>query len=143
MADTLTPAQRSRCMSRIGAKDTKPELLVRRIAHAMGYRFRLHRRDLPGCPDLVFPKLRAVIFVHGCFWHGHVCLRGRVPKSNVGYWAAKRLRNTARDRRSVRQLRRRRWRVLIIWECQTHDCGTLKNRLARFLRPRGRKPFDA
>lgn len=132
----MTPEQRSRCMSRIRSKDTGPEIAVRRMAHALGYRFRLHRRDLPGSPDLVFPRLRAVVFVHGCFWHVHSCQRGRVPKSNVSYWAAKRLRNAARDRRARAKLRRMGWRVLTVWECQLRKPELVSAKLARFLAER-------
>ena len=140
MADTLTPEQRSLCMSRIKSKNTGPELAVRRMAHALGYRFRLHRRDLPGSPDLVFPRLRAVVFVHGCFWHVHSCQRGRVPKSNVSYWAAKRLRNAARDRRSVAKLRRSGWRVLVLWECQLCKPERVAARLNGFLGSAAKSP---
>lgn len=108
-------------------------MVVRRLVHAMGYRFRLHRRDLPGSPDLVLPRRRAVIFVHGCFWHVHSCQRGRVPKSNTSYWTAKRLRNAARDRRALRRLRRDGWRVLTLWECQLKHPERVENRLRAFL----------
>jgi DNA mismatch endonuclease (patch repair protein) len=134
MADVLTPEQRSRCMSRIRSRDTKPELIVRSLAHAMGFRFRLHRRDLPGKPDLVFPRLRKVVLVHGCFWHVHSCRFGRVtPATNVEFWASKRAGNTARDRRNKAALRRAGWKVLIVWECETRDVHRLERRLHRFL----------
>lgn len=134
MADVLLPSQRSYCMSRIRGKDTKPEMIVRRTAHAMGFRFRLHRRDLPGTPDLVFPKLRAVVFVHGCFWHMHRCQLGRVvAKTNARFWAEKRRGNRERDARNRRLLRRLGWRVLVIWECQTRNTELMSNRLRRFL----------
>ena len=120
-------------MASIRSKDTGPELVVRRLVHGMGFRYRLYRRDLPGCPDLVLPRLGAVIFVHGCFWHVHSCQRGRVPKSNVSYWTAKRLRNAARDRVAVRRLRRDGWRVLTVWECETRNTLQLERRLCRFL----------
>lgn len=132
--DSLTREQRSYCMSRIRGKDTGPEMIVRRMAHALGFRFRLHRRDLPGKPDLVFPRLRSIVFVHGCFWHMHRCQRGRVPKSNQAYWTAKRERNTKRDVRNVRALRRAGWRVLTVWECDLKDHDRLARRLERFLR---------
>lgn len=134
MPDNLTKKQRSYCMSRIKSTNTQPEMLVRRIAHQLGYRFRLHRRGLPGKPDLVFPRLRSVIFVHGCFWHVHRCQRGRIPKSNVRYWTAKRRRNAERDRKNLRNLRKQGWRVLVVWECQTLKATKLPARLHKFLR---------
>lgn len=118
MADTLTPAERSERMSRIRSQDTKPELVVRRHLHALGFRYRLHVRDLPGKPDLVLPKYRAVVFVEGCFWHGHSCQKGRVPGTNPTFWQAKVEANQARDMRNRRLLRREGWRVLRVWECQ-------------------------
>lgn len=133
MADVLTPEQRSYCMSRIRGKDTEPEIAVRRLAHAMGYRFRLHRKDLPGKPDLVFPRLRKVIFVHGCFWHFHNCRYGRVrPKTNAEFWAEKRRQTKSRDRRNRDQLRRLGWSVFILWECELKR-DDLSHRLERFL----------
>jgi DNA mismatch endonuclease, patch repair protein len=134
MVDVLTPEQRSRCMSRIRGKDTKPELIVRSLAHTMGYRFRLHRRDLPGKPDLIFPKLRKVVLVHGCFWHVHACRFGRVtPATNVEFWASKRGANAARDRRNKAALRRAGWKVLTVWECEVKHVQRLERRLDRFL----------
>jgi len=133
--DVLTSEQRSYCMSRIRGRDTKPEIVVRKLVHALGYRFRLHRRDLPGVPDLVLPKHRKLIFVHGCFWHMHSCRYGSVvPKTNAEFWAHKRQGNVARDQRNVRQLRRDGWRVRVIWECETREPDKLLPRLARFLR---------
>lgn len=121
-------------MASIRSRDTKPEVLVRRVAHALGYRFRLHSRSVPGSPDLVFPRLRAVVFVHGCFWHRHTCPTGRkVPKSRLDYWGPKLARNAARDKRTLRALRRDGWRVLVVWECQTRDVERLRERLAAFL----------
>lgn len=129
------PAARSRNMAAIRSRDTKPERIVRSMAHRMGYRFRLHRRGLPGCPDLVFPKYHSVIFVHGCFWHRHHCRVGRrSPKTNAVYWQAKRERNQQRDRRNRRALLRAGWTVLTIWECQIRDPTTLASRLSGFLR---------
>lgn len=134
MADVLTPHQRTRNMSAIKGKNTKPEIVVRRMAHRLGYRFRLHRRDLPGAPDLVFPRLRKVIFVHGCFWHMHSCRWGSVtPKTNAEFWEAKRTGNVARDRRSLRRLRADGWKALVIWECQTKDIDAVRDLLSRFL----------
>ena len=132
--DKITKEQRSHVMRAIKSKDTKPERIVRSLAHSLGYRFRLHRRDLPGCPDLVFVRRNKVIFVHGCFWHGHArCAAGHVPKSNSEYWSAKIQRNIARDERSVRRLRAAGWGVMTIWECQTRGIEGMVNRLRRFL----------
>lgn len=117
--DKLPPVRRSENMRRIRSHDTKPEVAVRKIVHALGFRFRLHRRDLPGSPDLVLPKYRAIIFVHGCFWHQHPgCREGRLPSSNRDYWIGKLGRNVKRDRASLRMLRKLGWNVLIVWECE-------------------------
>lgn len=111
---------RSFNMSRIRGKDTKPEMIVRRACHALGLRFRLHRKDLPGKPDLVFPKHKTVVFIHGCFWHSHDCRYGRVvPATNTEFWQAKRAATVERDRRKAKELRALGWRVLEYWECQT------------------------
>jgi DNA mismatch endonuclease, patch repair protein len=118
MADTLTPAQRSERMSLIRGQDTKPEMWVRRFLHAKGLRFRLHRRDLPGRPDLVLPKYGAVVFVQGCFWHAHHCQKGRIPGTRGEFWSAKFETNKRRDARNTRALRSNGWRVLTIWECE-------------------------
>lgn len=137
MADKLTPERRSANMSRIRAKDTKPEMLVRRLVHSMGYRYRLHRKDLPGKPDLVFPSRRKIIQVHGCFWHGHEaenCLDGRRPKSNTSYWNPKIDRNKERDAKNEHALREAGWNVMIVWECETKHPDTLAHRLREFLR---------
>ena len=118
-------------MARVKAKNTRPEVAVRRIFHGLGYRFRLHRHDLPGTPDLVLPKYRAVVFVHGCFWHQHSCPRGRrQPASNRMYWGPKLARNVARDATARSSLERMGWRVLTIWECQVGmaDLGTVIDR---------------
>jgi DNA mismatch endonuclease (patch repair protein) len=132
--DTFTPAQRSRIMGLVRSKDTRPERVVRSLIHRMGYRFRLHRVDLPGKPDLVLPRLRAVIFVHGCFWHGHDCRRGgRLPKTHRPYWREKIDRNRQRDHRNRVALHRLGWRVMVIWECQLADLGRLTRRIGRFL----------
>lgn len=147
MTDRLPPARRSWLMSRVRGKDTTPELAVRRTAHALGYRFRLHRRDLPGTPDLVFPSRRAVIFVHGCFWHRHpFCRKASVPTSRVDFWNEKFDRNVSRDRRNVDELVQLGWRVLTIWECETHEKGraALTARLLSFLGvPRSAAAQDA
>lgn len=134
MADRLTPEARSRLMAAIGGKNTAPELAVRRMLHAMGYRFRLHRRDLPGSPDIVLPRLGKAIFVHGCFWHGHEgCRLARLPSTRTEYWWPKLIRNRERDRLNVRALRRLGWSISIVWECQIRNVAALKRRLARFL----------
>lgn len=122
-------------MRAVKGADTGPELAVRRMAHAMGYRFRLHRKDLPGKPDLVFPRFRKVIFVHGCFWHGHGCKRGRrAPKSNADYWSRKISRNRARDASNIAGLKALGWSAAVIWECQLKESGKIRGRLLRFLR---------
>jgi len=117
MVDVLTPAQRQFNMSRIRGKDTKPEMLLRRGLHALGFRFRLHRRDLPGRPDLVFPGRRGVIFAHGCFWHGHSCPMCRIPDTRREFWAAKITGNRSRDEAAESSLLLMGWRVLVVWEC--------------------------
>lgn len=121
-----------RCIRKV---DTKPELVVRRTAHRLGYRFRLHRRDLPGTPDLVFPRLRKVIFVHGCFWHQHDCpLGSKQPSANTDYWLPKLARNVERDRLARKRLADEGWDVLVIWECQTRRPEAMELVLAHFLR---------
>jgi len=134
MVDVHTPEQRSRNMSAIRGRDTRPEIVVRSLVHGMGYRYRLHRRDLPGKPDLVFPRLRKVIFVHGCFWHVHDCPYGRVqPATNAAFWSEKRGGNADRDRRHAAELRRAGWRSLVIWECEIRDSERLARRVKAFL----------
>ena len=131
---TETPEQRSRVMRAVKSRDTAPELAVRRLAHSLGYRYRLHRRDLPGTPDLVFPSRRKVVFVHGCFWHGHDCPRGdRMPKTNAEYWTTKIARNRERYERQQAELRLDGWRVLTVWECETRAREKLAARLRSFL----------
>ena len=133
MADVLTKAQRSFNMSRIRARDTQPELVVRRSLHALGYRYRLHVASISGKPDIVLPKYQALIFVHGCFWHMHRCRFGRViPRNNAVFWSNKRKSNVSRDRQVSRVLRRN-WNVLVIWECETRDIEKLGRRLKLFL----------
>lgn len=127
-------------MSRVRGKDTSPELTVRRLVHALGYRFRLHRRDLPGSPDLVFPSRRKVIFVHGCFWHRHPdpgCKLARMPKSRQEFWEPKLEGNRARDLRNEAALRGLGWDVLTIWECELRDRASLENKVGTFLGPPG------
>ncbi len=117
--DVFTKKKRSEVMRAVKGKDTKPEVTLRKALFALGYRYRLNVKDLPGKPDLVFPKHKAVIFVHGCFWHGHNCKRGaRVPKSNTDYWREKISRNKARDRKNAAALKKLGWRVITVWECE-------------------------
>jgi DNA mismatch endonuclease (patch repair protein) len=133
--DTLTPAERSERMSRVRGKNTKPEMVVRRLAHSMGYRYRLHDRSLPGCPDMVFHSRMTAIFVHGCFWHRHKCAMGdRTPKSRAAFWKGKLEANRTRDRRNTARLRTMGWRVLVVWECETRDIARLSRRLSKFLK---------
>lgn len=125
--------KRSALMARVRDKDSKPELVVRRLAHRLGYRFRLHRRDLPGTPDLVFPRLRKIIFVHGCFWHRHRgCYRTTTPETRKAYWADKFKTNIKRDRLKKRQLEALGWDVLVVWECETFNLDNLSDRLTAF-----------
>lgn len=134
--DILTPEQRSERMSRVRGRDTKPEMLVRRLTHGMGYRYRLHRRGLPGSPDLVFPSRKKVIFVHGCFWHLHLdpgCKLARLPKSKLDFWGPKLETNRERDERSLVLLAELGWDVLVIWECQTKNREELHVRIGEFL----------
>lgn len=137
MVDTVRSELRSSIMSRIRSKNTVPELKVRALVHGMGYRFRIHRRDLPGSPDLVFPSRRKVIFVHGCFWHRHgKCALSRMPKSRVDFWTTKLNANVARDVATVKNLRKAGWKVLVVWECQLSGFD-LGKRITTFLGPKG------
>jgi len=122
-------------MSMIRSKNTKPELVVRSLVHRMGFRYRLHRRDLPGCPDITLSKYKAVIFVHGCFWHFHQnCRDGKIPQTNSDYWGEKLLRNAERDKRNLETLHEAGWRTLVIWECEVrNNSQDLQNIIARFL----------
>ena len=131
---TIDP-KRSATMRAVKSEDTAPEMMVRRYVHSLGYRFRLHRKDLPGKPDLIFPRLNSAIFVHGCFWHGHDCPRGaRLPKENAEYWHRKIGRNAERDKKTLRLLRSLGWNVLVIWECELRkDEGTSERKIKRFL----------
>jgi DNA mismatch endonuclease (patch repair protein) len=129
-----TAEQRSRIMRAVKGSDTAPEMTVRQLVHRMGYRFRLHRKDLPGKPDLVFPGLHKVVFVNGCFWHGHDCARGaRTPKANAEYWRGKITRNSLRDASNLASLEAKGWRAAVIWECELKDPAQVKKRLAGFL----------
>jgi DNA mismatch endonuclease (patch repair protein) len=121
-------------MGRVRHKNTKPEVIVRKLAHRLGYRFRLHRRDLPGRPDLVFPKLKKVVFVHGCYWHRHGCRKTTTPKSNSKYWQPKFAENVERDKRAIAELLRLGWDPMVVWECETRDIDALSQSLSAFLR---------
>jgi DNA mismatch endonuclease (patch repair protein) len=139
MSDTVSKSERSRIMRAVRGKHTAPEMVVRRIAHRLGFRYRLHVRSLPGTPDLVFPKLRKVIDVRGCFWHVHARTRCRgrgcrVPATRRGYWVRKLRRNVHRDRVAVRALRRAGWHVLVVWECEVQNQQRIAGRIAAFLR---------
>jgi DNA mismatch endonuclease (patch repair protein) len=126
-------------MRAIRSKGMQPELKVRSLVHRMGYRFRLHRKDLPGKPDLVFGPRQKVIFVHGCFWHSHGCKIAHVPRSNQGYWLPKLLRNKTRDTKNIRALEANGWQALVVWECEMGDERAVRRRLRTFLdRPKGR-----
>lgn len=134
MPDVHTPEQRSFNMSRIKNRDTKPEMRVRAITHGMGYRYRLHRKDLPGKPDLAFPARKKVIFVHGCFFHMHNCRYGQVvPRTNAEFWAKKRRSNVERDSKNIVALREMGWQVLTVWECETRSPESLPEKLKGFL----------
>lgn len=135
MTDHLTPEQRSWNMAQIKGKNTKPELIVRSILHRMGYRFRLHRKDLPGKPDIVLPKYQTVIFVHGCFWHRHEgCKFATTPKSNESFWLQKFERNVKRDQLNYERLAELEWHVVVIWECQAKRADQLQSFLNENIR---------
>lgn len=127
MADVLTPEQRRLNMSRIRARDTKPEMLIRRGLHARGLRYRLHDRNLPGRPDLVFTKYHTAVFIHGCFWHAHDCTLAKLPATRQDFWKRKLEGNAARDRKAIEALQTAGWRVLVIWECALRGPGRLKD----------------
>lgn len=131
--DKVSAKQRSENMRRIRQRNTAPEIQVRRSLHSMGFRFRLHRRDLPGKPDIVLPRHRVAIFVHGCFWHLHDCRDGRIPKSNVDFWTKKLTRNCERDEQHLADLTRLGWDPIVVWECETEDESKLKELLRKAL----------
>lgn len=136
MTDVHTPEQRSRNMRAVRGKNTKPEWKVRRACHKLGYRFRLHAKQLPGTPDLVFPKHKIALFVNGCFWHQHNCKFGSVrPKSNAVFWAQKRGRTVERDRQKAEQLEAQGWSVRVIWECETRNPDVLETKILERLPP--------
>ncbi len=134
MADIISKEKRSWNMSRIKCKDTKPELIVRTLLHMMGYRFRLYRKDLPGKPDIVLPKYRTVIFVHGCFWHRHKgCKFAYIPKSRVEFWQKKFKENVQRDKKKQANLKKAGWKVITIWECETSKLSELEKKIKKEL----------
>jgi len=141
MVDSIDQATRSAVMARVRGKNTRPELIVRKLVFAAGYRYRLHVRTLPGSPDLVFPGRKKVIFVHGCFWHRHDnCNLARMPKSRVEFWSDKLSGNKARDARNYDALRQAGWRVHVVWECELRDLATLEEALRAFLGAAGGVP---
>src|ERR1700738_4049599 len=142
MSDNRSPESRSALMSRIGGKNTAPELLVRKLLHALEYLFRLHRRDLPGSPDIVFPSRKKAIFVNGCFWQAHGCRIGKPPKSRPEFWLPKLEGNRRKDSRDRRGLRAMGWDVITVWQCQTRSQNRLANRLCTFLGPAGKISID-
>jgi DNA mismatch endonuclease, patch repair protein len=120
-------------MSRVKGRNTTPELVVRRMLHALGYRYRLHRKDLPGKPDIVFGPRKKAIFIHGCFWHGHKCPKGRLPKSNRAFWKAKSEANKTRDAKNIRRLKALGWKALVVWQCRTKKPLVVRKRIVDFL----------
>nr|WP_246776513.1 very short patch repair endonuclease [Bradyrhizobium sp. CCBAU 53351] len=144
MMDRMTTEQRSRVMSRVRGRDTAPEMTVRRIAHALGLRFRLHRRDLPGTPDLVFPKSRTAVFVHGCFWHRHPgCSRASMPQTRIEFWRSKLAGNVVRDRAASAALKKAGWKVAVVWECEVKNPDKVGKRLLDAIkRARPRAPRE-
>jgi DNA mismatch endonuclease (patch repair protein) len=137
MVDTRTPEQRRRIMQSVAQRNTGPEVRVRRALHRLGYRFRLHGKSLPGRPDIVFPSRRKVVFIHGCFWHGHNCSKGRLPKSRPEYWIPKIEANKARDERSVNELRKAGWESHVVWQCEIAKIDEAVGAITRFLGPPG------
>jgi DNA mismatch endonuclease (patch repair protein) len=130
MVDVFNSEKRSKIMASVKNKNTRPELTVRKILHSMGYRFRLHRKDLPGTPDIVLPKYRKVIFVHGCFWHGHdSCPRARLPETNRDFWEKKINKNKIRDEANIQKLLSLGWDPIIVWNCEIKDVNKLKSKL--------------
>jgi len=137
MADHVTRKKRSAIMALVKTRHTGPELLARKILYRQGYRYRLHRKDLPGVPDIVFPIRKKAIFIHGCFWHGHGCRYGRLPKSKLYYWRPKILANRIRDVLKRRQLRKQGWAIFIVWQCQLKTPLRALNKMKMFLGPVG------
>lgn len=135
MADTRTTEQRSRIMKSVSSRDTGPELTVRRLLHCLGYRYRLHHGELPGRPDIVFPGRRKAIFIHGCFWHGHGCGKGKLPKSRIEYWSAKINANRERDASVIARLEEASWQTLSVWQCELRNLNAIATLLREFLGP--------
>lgn len=135
MIDRVSEERRSYIMSSVGSKNTGPELSVRKLLHRMGYRYRLHKRELPGSPDLVFKRRKKAIFIHGCFWHGHSCKYGKLPKSKNEYWGPKIGKNRERDEKNMKKLEVLGWAVLVIWQCELKEEEAVKERLVNFLGP--------
>ena len=133
--DTRTPKKRHEIMSAVRTKNTGPELSARKTLYALGYRYRLHRKGLPGRPDIVFPKLSKVVFIHGCFWHGHKCSKGQLPKSRLTYWGPKIAANKRRDTRNVASLKRLGWKALVVWQCELKESEDFERRVKVFLGP--------
>ena len=131
--DTRTAKKRHEIMAAVHSKNTGPEIAIRKLLHLLGYRFRLHNKSLAGCPDIVFPIRQKVIFVHGCFWHGHNCEKGRLPKSRLDYWKPKITTNKKRDRRNKARLKREGWEACIIWQCELRNQNLLSAKLKKFL----------
>ena len=136
MTDMVSPERRSRIMAQIKGFDTRPEVLVRRVLHRLGYRFRLHARSLPGKPDIVLPRHKTVVLVHGCFWHGHRCADGHKPKSNTAYWDRKLEGNKKRDSRNKALLRRAGWRPVVVWSCQCTSEAELERIIRKAMQKR-------
>lgn len=134
MTDVFSREKRSEIMSKILGKDSKPEIFVRRMLHGMGYRFRLHAAHLPGKPDIVLPRHRKVLFIHGCFWHSHPgCKRATIPRTNTEFWAEKLARNRARDERQIKDLEALGWKVLVIWTCEFKNTENLQSKISKFM----------
>lgn len=145
MVDRFTTEHRSRIMASVRSRDTGPERQVRRLSHGLGFRFSLRRQDLPGRPDLVFPRLKRAIFVHGCFWHRHAgCARATMPATNRSYWKEKFKRNVIRDANALRELKRLGWKPIVVWECELKRVNRLRGKIKRFLEapmPKGPRPL--
>ena len=135
MTDHLSPAERSRNMKKIKSKNTKPEKIVRSLLHSNGFRFRLHNKNLPGKPDITLNKYNTVIFVNGCFWHHHKnCRRANIPKSNKGYWIPKIEKNKVRDKQNIAELKKLKWKVLVVWECEVKNLEKFSKKLSKQFR---------
>lgn len=134
MADTLTKSQRKFCMSQNKGKDTSPEISVRRLVYSLGHHYRLHRKNLPGCPDMIFPGKKKAIFINGCYWHRHNCKKGRsMPQTRKTFWQSKFKKTILRDKRNLKKLRLLGYKILVVWECQTRKPGKLVERIMAFL----------